>query len=140
MMIRILLLIFLFSCVQTDNSHSGDEAQNTAIKNLDEILNKDPSQRTSSENAFIVLRQRCTHCHIHSSWELDDEYWLADNNFANYMEFTDGDPDSSLIIDRLRTWGKGLGPQDMPDDGYVLSEEEYNFIKSWVVFINQTKI
>ena len=140
-MLKVFLFSFFFSsCLQVDNSHSGDKAQNNAIKELDDILNKDPTQRTVSENAFIVLRQRCTSCHFHSTWELTDTYWLEDNNYATYIDHTNGDPDSSYIIDRLRTWGKGLGPQNMPEDGYVLSEEEYNYIKNWVVYIKQQKI
>ena len=136
----VLLSLFLTSCLQVDNSHSGDKAQNSAIEELDDILNKDPSQRTVSENAFVVLRQRCTNCHYHNTWELTDSYWLEDNNYSTYIEYNNNDPDGSYLIDRLRVWGKGLGPQNMPDNGYVLSEDEYNYLKNWVIHIHQQKI
>ena len=144
-LITLSTFLHMVSCVQTDNSHSSDKTRNTSIKQLNEInelQEKSDSGDTSveltvSQKAFLVLSNNCTGCHYHSSWEINDDFWLNDSVFSLYIE-----PDSSnnsRIIDRLSNWGTGVyGAANMPQNG-TLSEEDYTKLNNWVKYLIEQK-
>lgn len=117
-----IILIFVaflsFSCVQTNNSVSGDNK----IYSTKKIDSSTPEGMRLS-NFMNVINNHCISCHSATMALYSNDEWKD----SGYL--TPGSPTSSIIYCRIK--GSGCGAEDMPESG-AISVEELNSIRTFI--------
>jgi hypothetical protein len=112
-----IILLLSSSCVQTQNSSSGDQG----LYEKTVIDTSTPTGHRFSD-AFTVIKTNCVGCH--ASMNLTTEELWLDSGYISA-----GAPASSILYCRIQ--GSACGTQDMPKDG-TISNDDLNKVKVWI--------
>jgi uncharacterized membrane protein len=124
-LLRILIsitLVSFFSCGRVENSSSQDKAIYGGV-----VLGTDQFNA-----ANVILRNKCTFCHTHASW---NAYTEADFIAAGLI-VPQSIVDSKLYY-RIEGTTLGGGPKNMPSAGNpTMTTDEITVVTAWINSIN----
>jgi hypothetical protein len=113
------IILFLSGCGQTFNSHTDDFLLGSSSACADPT-------NTLLCDANAIIQAECTSCHTgyHNDWLVYD----TDAKWITSTRVVAGDPDSSLLIQRLQNVG-----DSMPIGQPQISDDDYQALRTWIL-------